>query len=258
MSKSSSSALRSVLKWSNAPPLLTVLTASLVLSLSAVGVIELTIAENLIVGLVALLGIDALTERLSILKRIEGRLNEISAGQPLRSRGQIPSFASFVGPANEIVVVAISGISVLHQNLELLLEKIRDGCKVRIVLLDPQSPAVEVLHMQYGLPTAARDIPASLQALCRIQASEGFCEVRLLDVFTPFSVIAVNLHGRSGAMIVEFHTYKKTLGERPHVLLTARESTSWFNIYKEQLELAWSNAKPWRQTSPNPANAADA
>lgn len=258
MLEPSSLYLRALLRWSNVPPLVTILGAGLALALAAASVIRLTIAENLIIGLLALLGVDALTERLVILGRIEDKLKSATTGQPLRGRSQIPPVESFVSPAVEILIIAISGISIIHQNLRLFAEKIEAGCKVRIALLDPQSPTVGVIHDQYGMPIAVREISASLEALCRLQTHGELCEIRSLKIFLPFSAVAINLGSRSGAMVVEFHAYKKTFGERPHVVFTAAENPNWFNFYREQLEAAWADASPWKREAPNPGLPADA
>ena len=57
--------------------------------------------------------------------------------------------------------------------------------------------------------------------------------------------LAVDLEKESGSMVVEYHAFKTTISERPHVYLTPLDDPKWFDFYKEQFEEAWTNATIW-------------
>jgi hypothetical protein len=67
-----------------------------------VDVIKLSMAENIIIALLALLAVDALSERLNILERVDAKLSNLAVGQTLRRRRDIPTPTSHARHATEI------------------------------------------------------------------------------------------------------------------------------------------------------------
>lgn len=233
-------------------PAITLTGAAAAILLSLLRIIDLTIPENVIIALLALLAADALTERLSILERIEKELGNLSANEALRTRADLPSMESMAGAASEICLLAISGMSLSHRFLHFFREKAGEGCNIRIILLNPQSPCVEFYDTQYGIATAEREIDASLKVLSQLLESDFLrsrCEVRLSSIYLPFTIFAVDLARHSGSMIAEFHTYKTTAGERPHAFLTPINSPHWFPFFKGQFERAWSDSEKWEPSN---------
>jgi len=235
-------------------PLLTILSAGVAIVLSLLNIIQLTVAEQIVIALLALLAVDALTERLSVLEKIEAKLEEIEAEledlpalQALRSRDVLPSIENQAAQASEICIAAVSAVSLSH-HAGFYRSKIAGGCKIRVILLDPQGQSLQTWELQNKKPTAAGDIKGTLMGfedLVKMKATEGGCEVRLSKVFLPYSVVAVDMNKKSGSMIVEFHAYKRLVDERPHVFLTPTQNSKWFNFYREQFEEAWSQAVVW-------------
>ena len=86
---------------------------------------------------------------------------------------------------------------------------------------------------------------AMLEQLLRLKEAAGKCEVRLSSVFLPYSMVAVDLSKERGTMVVEYYTYRMSMGERPHVVLTPRGSDEWFERYRLQFEQVWADATPW-------------
>jgi hypothetical protein len=76
MNSANSSWWKRWIKPSRFIPLLTILGAGTAIIFSLFGIIGLSVAENIILALLALLAVDALIERLSILERIETKLSE--------------------------------------------------------------------------------------------------------------------------------------------------------------------------------------
>jgi hypothetical protein len=236
------------LKLSNLIPLVIILTGITAVSLSLLGEIKLTIPEGIIISLLSLLAFDALTERLSILWRIEKHVKETSIPQFIKSRTEIKPFSEYAQNASEICIAAVSAIAICPQNINFFVEKLKNGCNIKIVLLNPESHSIETLHIQYGIPTAKTGIEASLECLKGIfetQKFKGKFEVQLLDVFLPISIVAIDLENNTGSILVEFHSYKKTVDERPHIIISAKDNPQWFNSYREQFKQAWSDSIPW-------------
>ena len=229
-------------------PILTILGAGIALVLSLLNIIALTIAENIIVALLALLAVDALTERLSILERLDTKMRLISFNEGLRKRSEIPLVEEQAANAYEICILAVSAISLIIRYLSFFENILMKGSSIRVILLNPGSESLNAWKLQMKVTTTVSDINSSLEMLRGImQATDakGECEIRLSEVFVPFSMVATDIHHESGSMVVEYHTYRTTLSERPHILLAPSENPYWFNFYREQFEQLWSDSKLW-------------
>ncbi|MCL4295057.1 MAG: hypothetical protein KJ077_04990 [Anaerolineae bacterium] len=244
----SKSKFRQWLKPSRLIPLLTILGAGVALILSLLGLINLSVAENIVIALLGLLAIDALSERLSLLERIEKKLSNLSVEQTLRTRNDIPSLEEQAGYASEICILAVSGIT-LVRHIAFFESKLRDGCKIRIVLLDPDGPSLQTWkRLDSRVPNTESEITTTLQyfkQLIQVNKAKGRCEIRLLDVFLPFSMFATDISKETGTILLAYHVYQSAPGERPHVYLTLQDSSYWYDFYRRQFEQAWSNAAIW-------------
>jgi hypothetical protein len=229
-------------------PVLTILAAGIAILLSTLEIIDLSIADEIVIGLLALLAVDALTERLSLLDSIKDELRRIAGPPSLQSKQDIPKVEHQARRASEISVIAISAAGLTVKHLSFFEERIAHGCTLRMILVDPRSPFLEALNRQDRQPTSETDIEATLRNfsyLVQDTTRAGSCQIRLLDVFLPFSMFAVDLDNNDGSMVVEFHVYKGTSRERPHVLMTPDSSPQWYHFFKKQFEEAWNNAIEW-------------
>lgn len=231
-------------------PLITIIGAGVAIVISLLGLIEVSIAESILIALLALIAADALSERIGVLYRLEKKLSKIPIDGPykiLKSRGQIPEVEEFTSKASEIYILGISAHSVIHKYLGLFRDKVKNGCKIRIILLNPSSDSIEIHKSQYGFSTALKDINATLEVLpnlLEIPNAKGSCEVRFSGVLIPFSMFGVATVNKNGSLIVEYHSYKRTFGEYPHVLLTSKDSSDWFRFYQDQFESVWIDSLP--------------
>jgi len=126
---------------------------------------------------------------------------------------------------------------------------------VKFILLNPHSPHRKAFDLQFGTATAENSIAAALTVLDGLLREEctGCCEIRLSEIFLPFTMVAVDPHTEHGSMVVEFYAYRKKVGERPHVLLTANDDRHWFRFYQDQFDAAWADSTAWPGGSANDA-----
>lgn len=240
----SSSHLKKWLKLSRLIPLLTILGAGGTNVLLLFGVIKLSLPEGIIISLLGFLAIDALIERVSILERIDTKFRAISTAQTLKRRVEISPVEEQARNTSEIYIIAIAGTSLIINNSNFFASKMKDGCKIKAILLNPDRPSLQVWEQQSKMPRTEYYIGTALETLKRLVQMNN-CEVRLLDVFLPFSMFAVDLQKASGSMIIEYHIYQDTPEERPHIFLTSLDNQYWFNFYRQQFERAWLDATIW-------------
>jgi hypothetical protein len=166
----------------------------------------------------------------------------------LRRRKEMAPLEEEGKGASEVALAGISLISLVPYT-HFFEERLRHGCTLRFLLLDPKSEALPIWDMMSRSPFARMDIERTLSNITEIMAipetAQGKCEVRLSQVFLPFSLVAIDPDKEKGCMIVEYHTYKSTLGDRPHVRLTRSTDTYWFEFYQAQFEQLWRASTPW-------------
>lgn len=228
-------------------PLLTIIGAGIFLIASTVGGVSLSASEGVIITLLALIAIDALVERLQILEKIELKLNQLTPNNPLRKRNAIISPNKFAADAFSIHMIAVSAISVSTQYLSFYKRKLEEGCNIQIVLLEPNEQVLQVLDIQvndnYNTKQHIESSIQALKSLTEFQTKENRCEIRLSKVFLPFSMVGIDFETSRGTMIVEYHGYKTTVDEQPHVLLAQEADNYWFKFYCDQFDQVWSDAQ---------------
>ncbi|MCL4707199.1 hypothetical protein KJ068_18750 [bacterium] len=238
------SAWRDWLKLRRLLPLLTIAFAVGVGVLSFFDLIA-QVPDEVIVTLLALIAVDALVERMSLLEKISARVEKWPEEEVLRDRSKLNRMEELAAGATEIWAAGISLVSIIRPYDNFYLQKLREGCNLRFLLLDPDSEVVRVLNKKQQTPTIKRDIKSSLQALADLRNQKkvrGKCEVRLVQAFLPFSLIIVNSQKDHARMTVEFLAYKKNLHDRPHLQLTKRSDEKWFRFFCDQFEILWQDS----------------
>jgi hypothetical protein len=249
-------------------PLLTILFGGVIVILGVSGTIKTSSTENIIIALLTLIALDTLSERVGILETIHTKLDKLSQervgiletihtkldklSQEREKTFLLPdsrvAFEELAKDADEICILAVSGIRLITHHENFLREKISSGCKVRIILTDPDCKAM-LLQRRIDSPSVngISYIRAALRhfvVLSSLRADDMKCEVRLLDLVLPFNVVIVDSDKAVRKMWVSFHIYKIDTIRRPVVHLDPNKDTGWFNMYKEQFEEAWKEAKP--------------
>lgn len=234
-------------RWSHIVGTFTILGAGCAIILSQLEVFKSSIAENVIIGLLALIAIDALIERLQILERIEKKLSQDTTKQVLRGRNIIPGPNLFAQNASSISVIAISAVNISNASMDFFERKLKDGCIIKFILLSPDSKYLEALEQQHlDVISTKPQIQNTLKLLLPLtqrKELKGCFEIRLSEIFLPFSMVGVDFGKHTGKMIIEYHCYKIYLDEYPHILLEKESNPFWLDFYQRQFELVWNDAK---------------
>lgn len=230
-------------------PSLTILGAGASTVSSVFGLVKLTIPETIIIALLALLAVDSLVERISLLERLENKIGSLASSQPLKRRASLPKPPDYARHASEICVLGVSAHYVISQFTSFYESKLRGGCNLRIILLDPSGPSLETWKLQSQSNLTPGHIEGTsdvLKSLSQTPGVKGKCEVRLSEALYPFSMFAIDLEKRSGSMVIEFYSYKVHIDDRLHIQLTDSANPDWFDYYKQQFERAWTDSTVWK------------
>jgi Domain of unknown function (DUF5919) len=176
----------------------------------------------------------------------------------LKSRNELPFLPEKAADASEIFIAAISAVSIIAPLSHFWETSLNRGCTLRILLLNPASPAISTWESMGRFPFAEVDINRSLNNLGEIRrqvAEKGIggarCEIRLSDTYLPCSLIIVDPTQETGWAIVEYHAYKTALGERPHIVLRCDSDRHWFQFYRSQFEKLWEASTEWNPSLPS-------
>ena len=162
----------------------------------------------------------------------------------LRDRSEILPLKEFGQTASELIAIGISHIGLLQTQLGFFEQKLREGCRLRFVLLDPDSSSLQSWNLIATVSTTQSDIQTALEllkSLTHLDKTKGKCEVRLTQAVLPYGMLIADVNKPTGEIIVEMYTYKTSPEERPNFRLTP--SDRWFEFFKTQAEKIWNESE---------------
>jgi uncharacterized protein DUF5919 len=184
------------------------------------------------------------------------RLWESGTPWPLSSAEQIararrPVFSEHFGPEFTVAVEGSSELFVTgkarnafvltHYNL--LERKLRAGSSMRFLLIDPESPAIEVVAHRYverSAASARERVVHTLRLLTQLRAStQGALSVRLTDHPLAMGVVATD--GEAPAVFAEYYSYQAQ-GDPKFVLQPG--NALGYELLLTEAEALWENGKP--------------
>lgn len=241
-------------------PLLTILSAPVAIVLSRIDILKLTTAESIIIALLALLAVDALSERIGLLERIETHL--VSLGDKIESRtsadklflprDELPSFESHCQKGEDIWVAGRSLRGLLNNHGKDIQAAAKSGKRFRFLIVDPDKPTVmdAMAAGSYTHPTGAAARQMGREALDHLKrlienTPADAVEVRLTDHIPTCVYFIIDGEKPRGELYIEMYGYKISPSQRFHVHLTRSADHRTFASYFNQLNSMWQNAKPW-------------
>ncbi|GJL77680.1 MAG: hypothetical protein NPINA01_06690 [Nitrospinaceae bacterium] len=168
--------------------------------------------------------------------------------------GQAVSFESLFKKVNhEIFIGGTSLLSISTASRELLKEKVLNGINVKLLLMDPNSPVVELIIKQGGgKHTFLNEIRTSLLLLQKVadeieeisgSSGNGKLTVHTYDTIPSHSFISVDSDGSSGVIIADIGPYLGRSTPRPSMIVVNKRN-GMFHYWKLMNELMWENSKP--------------
>jgi hypothetical protein len=225
----------------------TVTIAIVLVVLNVVGIAPQTWVAPLILAVLALLSIATLGNRYR-LETVLQNMNQ-TAGRLLL--GSYPSnLESDVENAKELWIVGISLYATTIKYYSSLESKLKKGCSIRVLLVNPDGQSVQMAAMRkYGLINVEDErtrIRTSLQRLCELQkGAKDRLEIRTLDNPLTFGAFAIDPETSGGVLYVEHYGFKT---RRDHVrkLVLHRNDEGWYNSIKTEIYDLWKSAIEWK------------
>ncbi len=151
--------------------------------------------------------------------------------------------------AEDILLLGVSFGKTLDQHYRLLERKLQAGHRIRVVTVNPDSPACAMTAArQYREINAdfwaTRVKNETLGILTKLTASSsGNLEIRLIDFPLANGGIYTNPESSGGVFFVWYYGYKTTEGNRPKFVVRPSDGY-WYRHYQEELQQIWNSATP--------------
>jgi len=221
--------------------------------------------DQIILALLAFLAIDSLVERLDLLGNLETGVNILlqsitpnsSADLILKRRRDLPRIEKDIIRAQKEIWITGITLDTTITLMSTIETKIKEGCKVKFLALDPDGDAIELAAQFYGASKSsyANRIRSNLTYLAeRLKSANGQqVEIKVLDAVFPTGYLVIDPQSSKSTMHVQSYMYQIDPEESPILTLSRERDSYWFVCYYEQLQNIWETA----HTFPKPTSEAD-
>lgn len=215
--------------------------------------------DQLLLGLLAFLAVDALVERLELLTKMEKDIEVIresvasraSGKNLLRLREDFPRLEHLVADANKEIWVSGISLDTMATLVGVFNSKLEEGFRLRFLAISPEPSVVGEASEYFGgeANELAWRLKANLGTLsgALVSAEPGQVEIRTIGHRPALGYFIVDPSYEKGYMTVKNYLYRMRGGHvNPLLFLSKRTDPKWFAIYLKDFELLWSNATQWK------------
>ncbi len=159
----------------------------------------------------------------------------------------------FKNVKEEVFIGGSSLLSISTASRELIKEKVLNGVKIRLLLMNPNSPVVELITRQGGgKRTFLNEIKTSLLLLQKLHdeiqqedspGNKGKLIVHSYDSIPSHSFISIDPERSSGVIIADIGPYLGRSTPRPSMLVVKKKK-GMFDYWKEMNEVMWEASYP--------------
>jgi hypothetical protein len=175
----------------------------------------------------------------------------VLAGQSPFLEGFPSDFATHLEEANDVLLTGTHLGSAITAYYHLFDKKVRQGGRLRFLLIDPNGVAYKMAAMRFpGKVSAEQErirIQTSLATLSELkQLSPDRVEIRVIDFSVEYTAYLLDPERHNGIVYIERYTFKTSGGARkPKFVYTKREGR-WFQHLVTEITYLWDNATPWQ------------
>jgi hypothetical protein len=176
---------------------------------------------------------------------------------------QATSFeALFENVKREVFIGGSSLLSISTASRELIKDKVLSGVNVRLLVMDPNSPVVDLITKQGGgRHTFLNEIKTSLLLLQKLYheiedaktSSKGELLVHSYDTIPSHSFISIDAQSSSGMIIADIGPYLGRSTPRPSMQVVNKKN-GMFGYWKEMNDIMWETSKPVKMEAADPSS----
>jgi hypothetical protein len=163
----------------------------------------------------------------------------------------------FKSVKHEIFIGGTSLLSISTASRELLREKILGGVTVKLLLMDPESPVVEMITRQGGgKPTFVNEIKTSLLLLQKLKeevedshsVSKDKFLIHTYNAIPSHSFISLDANESGGLIIADIGAYLGRNNQRPSMMVTNKKN-GMYEYWQDLNDAMWADSKPLVEAS---------
>lgn len=175
-----------------------------------------------------------------------------------------PQLSSYIQRANQVDMCGVTLKNTLGKEYGTLRGRIQAGATIRVLLIDPESGAVE-MSAQRSMNPQDLDyyrihLDSSMRELAYLYKSEqenknfqkrgasGKISIRLLPYAPSFGLISIDAGQKDGIIFGEIYPHRLGFEHQPTFDLTPERDQDWYDYFVKQFEQMWESAKPWDPT----------
>lgn len=174
---------------------------------------------------------------------------------------KLPDLDPHIRYASQIDMCGVTLTSAINKHYGIIRERLQKGATVRLLIVDPDSRALEMSALRSESPDAdyyGKRLEATfndLHSLCRSlqyfrQGQQtapltGTIEVRLLPFAPSFGIYKFSNDQDNGTVLVEIFPHKSGFVSVPAFALVPERDGKWYSYFVDQFEDMWQSANPW-------------
>ena len=224
----------------------TVTLAIIISILNAIGLANSALLSSISLAILALLASAILGNR----HRLDDINEKLDKGNDKIISTEFPTNAADdFRRASEIWIVGVNANAALKYNYRTIIqEKLKAGdCKIKILLVDPDSPACEMAAARVpgklSIERERANIFANLNDLCDLRKlNPDKIEVRVVNdplMYGCYILDPDKIHG-----VIYYRRYSYQMGRKPK-LLYRPAGNEWYDFIKAEVKMLWQMGKEW-------------
>jgi len=224
---------------------LTAIVSIVIAVLSIVNIVPVSWVTPLNLSVLALLSFAILGNR----HRMETILEKITARHELLLTEFPDELARDVEKSGELTILGVGLSRTLRLHYSRFLEKLQRGDTIRILLVNPDSPACDIVAVREYPPMTPDDQRAAIRRSLSVlhvlsQETGGNLEIRLADHPLAFGAIVGDPESSQGVLYLWHYAFKTRATNRPKMVLRPVDGY-WYELFKEEIASIWDSAIPW-------------
>lgn len=214
--------------------------------LNGLGLAPKALIESVTLALLGLLAAYSL----GIRDRLNGINEKLSGTRNLLCDEFPPNLKdTVIVGSKELFIVGITlnrTITTFYSQLE---QKLKDGQKIKILLVEPNSEATQLIPKRVYRPISDQRLSAKIldtaALICSLHSlAPDKLEVKTINFPIPFGCFAADIESNDGLIYLEYYSYKTTR-DLPCIVVSACTDPNWYNVYRTEILNLWNAGHVW-------------
>jgi hypothetical protein len=201
--------------------------------------------------------------------RIEKLLNSVEESKSTSAEQFFkpnPALDGYVQGAHQIDWCGVTIEEEIHTNITKIRDSLKTGSIIRILVVDPQSNALEMSALRsqgirqerfkQKLDATLADMAYLHNCWTSYKSQEtgkpiGSLSVRLLPYAPSFGMFSFNKDTNEAVVFIEVYAHADGFGSFPQFGLNPQKDGKWYKFFVSQFEEMWETATPWAPADEN-------